>query len=167
MMMIFSLFNWIKITTCIADSMKVGFNNGVAIAYPFHLASLRPGICQHIVLEHLQSCIKHNINQPRDTSSLELLPSHPPTTITCWFKWTAPRPYSVLGKLNSHQRKNKDLVWKVNQQCIFKAIIMVIVMWWILCVDILHVRNYGSNFMYIVIISITAVIGWLSWQLQS
>ena len=50
-----SLFDWIEITNCRADSCKVDFNDGVVFASPFQSADLMPGSFLIVVLKHLKT----------------------------------------------------------------------------------------------------------------
>ena len=52
--LLFSLFDWFEITNCSADSIKVGFNDGVVVAFPFHCSYLSPCVLCGAVLQDLE-----------------------------------------------------------------------------------------------------------------
>ena len=94
------------ITTCNATEIsKVDFGDGVVAAASLHFVlHLSPRCCLNVVLQHLQTKTKYQIISwriPLNTSSLSLLPSRPPVTTTCWFKWAALTPLSALGQFCS------------------------------------------------------------------
>ena len=102
-----SLFDWIEITNCSADSIKVGFNDGVEFASSFQRSDVQPCFFLIVVLEHLKTR-KIWYDQIKITSSLLFLQSYPPVTTTCWFKWAALRPLSPLGKIKSTLNKQSN-----------------------------------------------------------
>ena len=59
MVMIFTtlsfLFDWIEITNCRANSIKVDFNDGVVITSPFQRSNLKPSFFLMVVLENLKT----------------------------------------------------------------------------------------------------------------
>ena len=93
------------ITTCSAKISKIDFDDGVVGAWdPHFFVHLSPRSCLNVVLEHLHTKTKYQIISwriPHNTSSLSLLPSRPPVTTTCWFKWAALTPLSALGQFCS------------------------------------------------------------------